>query len=57
MKLVSILAGIAFVIAVALIVRAAERHDARRARASGTKNRDATRSTSAVNCEAVRAYS
>lgn len=32
MKLVSILAGIAFVIAVALIVRAAERHDARRAR-------------------------
>ena len=32
MKLVSILAGIAFVIAVALIVRAAERRDARRAR-------------------------
>lgn len=32
MKLVSFLAGIAFVIVVALIVRALERHDASRAR-------------------------
>lgn len=32
MKIISIIVGIAFVIAVALIVRAADRYDARRAR-------------------------